>query len=461
MMHNFLAPPQGEVMGSDAATSFRGSALIGTTTVPGDKSISHRALLLASQVIGTTTIQGLLLGDDVLRTATAIQILGAQINLLDHGIWEIKGVGIGGFQEPENIIDMGNSGTGARLLIGLLATHPFMSVVTGDQSLRSRPMARVAKPLEQMGAKLIARSQCRLPLAVQGAPHPMPITYRLPVPSAQIKSAILLAGLNTPGKTTIIEPEATRDHTEKMLQYFGVPVTIESAEDGSRVISLSGHGHLSSPGEMVIPGDPSSAAFLIVAALITPDSDLTISNICINPLRTGLFKTLQEMGADLCFINPRMVCGEQVADIRVRYSQLKGIAIPAERAPSMIDEYPILSIAAICAKGATTMEGLAELKVKESNRLSAIAKGLHNCGIRVTEGEDSLIIEGSHESVKGGVVIETFMDHRIAMSFLVLGLISKEGITIDNIHMIQTSFPGFVTILNQLGGCITLPSVSL
>lgn len=428
------------------------SALKGTVTVPGDKSISHRSLLLSSQALGRSTISGLLEGEDVLNTAKALRTAGVTIHRKDNGTWEVEGVGVGGLAEPVDVIDMGNSGTGVRLLMGLLAGYPFVSIFTGDKSLRSRPMARVTVPLAQMGAEFIGRQKGLLPLAVVGTDRLTPIEYTLPVASAQVKSAVILAGLNTAGKTTVIEKERTRDHTERMLQYFGADVQVETRTDGATAITITGRPHLTAK-DIVVPGDPSSAAFLIVAALVIPGSELLIENICINPLRTGLYTTLLEMGADIQFLNTRSVAGEDVADLRVKASTLRGITVPAERAPSMIDEYPILSIAAAFAEGTTVMEGLAELKVKESNRLAAIEEGLKACGVKVSSEGDTLTVHGNR-SIPGGGTVKTYMDHRIAMSFLILGLIADKPVTVDDGLMIQTSFPGFTELMNRIGANI-------
>jgi len=436
--------------------SSRAKPLVGDFSVPGDKSISHRALMLSSQVIGTTHITGLLEGEDVLHTADALRQMGVNIHRLGTGRWEVEGVGIGGLAESDNILEMGNSGTSTRLLMGLVTPYPFTSFFTGDASLRSRPMTRVTIPLEKMGAKTISRSKGRLPLALTGTSMPMPITYKLPVASAQVKSAIMLAGLNTSGITRVIEPEPTRDHTENMLRYLGYRVDRKTLEDGSIAISLQGHQELPSQDrELNVPGDPSSAAFLIVAALITPGSEITLHNICINPLRTGLFETLREMGARLEYVNLRKVAGEPVADIHVAYTErLRGIEVPAERAPSMIDEYPILAIAASFARGKSIMHGLGELRVKESDRLTAIIDGLMECKVKAWANGDSLYIEGSVSGAKGGGKIYTKLDHRIAMSFLVMGMASESPVEIDDAAAIATSFPGFVPLVNSMGAQI-------
>ncbi|MCB2081391.1 MAG: 3-phosphoshikimate 1-carboxyvinyltransferase [Hyphomicrobiales bacterium] len=433
--------------------STRVKGLVGECTVPGDKSISHRALMLGSQMVGTTQITGLLEGEDVKNTAKALQALGVAITRHSEGRWEVQGVGTGALQAPQDVLDMGNSGTGVRLLMGLLATQPFRTILTGDASLRKRPMQRVITPLEGMGASFEVTGEGRLPLTVVGTKDPLPMTYTLPVASAQVKSAILLAGLNTPGETTVIEPVATRDHTERMLRYLGATIQTRETPAGM-AITLKGPVE-GTARDLDVPADPSSAAFLIVAALITPGSDLLIRNICMNPCRIGLFTTLQEMGAVLTYENEREACGEPVADIRVRSSALKGVEVPAVRAASMIDEYPVLAVAAACASGTTRMLGLEELKVKECNRLSAIAEGLKVCGVAVEEGEDWLQVEGqSLDNIGGGSVV-THYDHRIAMAFLVLGMAAGKPVTVDDTTAIATSFPGFVALMNQLGGAIT------
>ena len=433
-------------------------SLKGDIKVPGDKSISHRAIMLASQVIGTTKIGGLLEGEDVLATATAMRSLGVDVEQNGSGNWSVKGVGIGGLYASSNILDLGNSGTSTRLLMGLVSPYPFTTFFTGDDSLRKRPMARVITPLSQMGAKFTASDGGRLPLAVVGTNDMMPISYRLPVASAQVKSAILLAALNTPGKTTVIEPEPTRDHTENMLRYFGYSVESTRSADGANTVSITGQQMLAPKDhEIMVPADPSSAAFPIVAALICKDSDITIANVCLNPLRTGLFATLKEMGAKITFKNERVVAGEKVADIHVGSSQLKGVTVPAERAPSMIDEYPILSVAAAFAKGETIMHGLKELRVKESDRFSAIVDSLTRCGVKVRSDGDTLIVTGS-DTPEGGATIETHFDHRIAMSFLVFGMASKKPIIVDDATAIKTSFPNFTKLINGLGANIVAPS---
>ena len=427
--------------------------LTGKIRVPGDKSISHRALMLGALAVGRTEISGLLEGEDVLATAAAINALGAHAMPAGDGRWTVDGVGIAGLAEPEDLLDLGNSGTAARLLIGILATHPITAFVTGDASLRRRPMGRVVEPLSRIGARFVAREGARLPLAISGAANPVPISYRLPVPSAQVKSAVLLAGLNTPGTTTVIESQPTRDHTERMLQHFGATVMTEPVEGGGKRITLEGCPELAAA-PIAVPGDPSSAAFPLIAALTVPGSEVTIEGVGVNPLRTGLFECLREMGADLVLLNERDEGGEPVADLRVRAGILKGVDIPAERAPRMIDEYPILAVAAACARGRTVMRGLAELRVKESDRLTAISTGLAACGVSVAVDGDTLTVEGRGGPPEGGALIATQLDHRIAMAFLVLGLATRLPVRIDDAAPIATSFPGFLPLINGLGGTI-------
>ena len=427
--------------------------LNGDVSIPGDKSISHRALMIGGMAVGETTIRGLLLGDDVLRTATALEAMGVSIKRESDDLWRVWGVGVGGLQEPDDVLDLGNSGTGARLLMGLVATHPIQVQFTGDASLRTRPMGRIATPLSQMGTQVIARDGDKMPLTVIGARMALPIEYVLPVPSAQIKSAVLLAGLNTPGETSVIETRPSRDHTELMLRHFGATLTVTDEAPDRRVITLTGQPELESK-DVIIPGDPSSAAFPLVAALITPGSEITIKNIGLNPLRIGLIDTLREMGANIDVTDARDQAGEPVADLIVRTSQLKGVTVPPERAPSMIDEYPILAVAAATADGVTRMQGLAELRVKESDRLAAIADGLTACGIKVEIEGDDLVVTGAPDNIPGGAEIESRMDHRIAMSFLVMGMVAKDPVTIDDAEHIATSFPSFVPLMNEIGAKI-------
>lgn len=437
------------------AVSHAVEGLSGSITVPGDKSISHRALMLASQALGTTRVHGLLEGEDVLSTAKALRHCGVSIERSQGGTWTIKGVGIGGLHEPADVLDMGNAGTAARLMMGLLAPYPYTTHFTGDASLKKRPMQRVIGPLEQMGAQFMAREGGRLPLAMQGTGSSIPITYTLPVASAQVKSAILLAGLNTMGITTVIEPEATRDHTEKMLRFFGIAIESNTDKTGAVTVSLRGQqSQTPQDREFHVPADPSSAAFPIVAALIVPGSNVTITNVCLNPLRVGLIGTLVEMGGDITISNHRDVGGEKVGDITVKYSPLHEVVVPAERAPSMIDEYPILAIAAACATGKTVMQGVEELRVKESNRLAAMIEGLRACGVEAIEEGDNLVVYGLGHPPKGGATVTTHYDHRIAMSFLVLGMVSEQPITADDCRAIATSFPNFMGLMKGLGANI-------
>jgi 3-phosphoshikimate 1-carboxyvinyltransferase len=436
-----------------ALTASPCEALSGTARVPGDKSISHRALMIGALAVGESDIHGLLEGEDVLRTAAAMRALGAEITRGDDGVWRLWGRGIGGLSVPETVLDMGNSGTGARLLMGVLASHPLTAVMTGDASLRGRPMSRVAAPLTEMGAQIVAREGCRLPLTVIGTGDALPIRYRVPVPSAQVKSAVLLAGLNAPGQTTVIEPQATRDHSELMLRHFGADLTSEKTEEGV-AITLTGQPELT--GHSVrVPADPSSAAFAVVAALILPGSEVCLPDVGINPHRCGLYETLREMGADLRFAQRRQEAGEPVADVLVAGSRLSGVEVLAARAPSMIDEYPILAIAAACAHGITVMHGLGELRVKESDRLAAVARGLAACGVTVEEGADSLVVHGMGGRPRGGATIASGLDHRIAMSFLVLGLAAEQPVGIDDAAPIDTSFPGFADLMTALGAKMT------
>jgi 3-phosphoshikimate 1-carboxyvinyltransferase len=423
--------------------------LTGTVRVPGDKSISHRSIMFGALAIGETRISGLLEGEDVLSTIAAMRAFGATVRKDADGIWLVTGVGVGGLMEPEGVIDFGNAGTGVRLAMGLAGSHAFTTTFVGDASLSRRPMGRVTEPLRRIGAEVLARSGDRLPLTIKGPDLAIPIEYRVPVPSAQVKSAVLIAGLNAPGTTTVIEPVLTRDHTERMLQAFGATVEIDTAEDGARIIRLEGRPDLK-PQIIAVPGDPSSAAYPIVAALIAPGSDVRVSGVLLNPTRTGLIDTLIEMGADIKVENRSTVGGESAGDIRVKASKLKGVTVPAARAPSMIDEYPILAVAAAYADGETAMEGLAELRVKESDRLAAVAAGLTANGIGVDEGPESLTVSGKGK-VPGGGTVETHLDHRIAMSFLVLGINAEKPVTVDDISPIATSFPDFLRLMGGLG----------
>jgi 3-phosphoshikimate 1-carboxyvinyltransferase len=436
------------------------AGLKGTIRVPGDKSISHRALIFGALAVGETRVEGLLEGDDVLHTAQALRAFGARISAEDinanRRLWRINGVGVGGLGEPADVLDLGNSGTGARLLMGLAASQAGTTFFTGDASLRRRPMSRVAEPLTRIGARFVARAGLRLPLAVIGAEQPMPIEYRLPVASAQVKSAVLFAGLNAPGKTTVIEPEPTRDHTENLLRHFGAEVVVTAIAGGGKAITVTGQPELRAQ-SIAVPGDPSSAAFAAVAAAIVPGSRVTITGICANPLRIGLFTTLREMGAELAWSNAHQQNNEAVADLTVSHGALKGVSVPPERAPAMIDEYPILCVAAAFAAGDTVMRGAAELRVKESDRIAAMARGLAACGVAVEELPDGLIVHGRGRPPAGGASIVTAMDHRIAMSFLVLGMAAKAPVAIDDAAMIDTSFPGFAALMNRLGADIGTP----
>ncbi|HMM15814.1 MAG TPA: 3-phosphoshikimate 1-carboxyvinyltransferase [Parvibaculum sp.] len=428
-------------------------ALAGRLRVPGDKSISHRALIFGALAVGETRITGLLEGEDVLATAEIMRQLGAEATRTGEGAWSVRGVGVGALREPAEALDFGNSGTGARLIMGLVAGHPITATFIGDASLSRRPMGRVIAPLTQMGAIFHAREGGRMPLTLTGARHTMPITYESPVASAQVKSAILLAGLNAPGVTTVIEKVPTRDHTELMLRAFGAKVETESREDGAVAIHLTGQPELS-PCPIVVPGDPSSAAFPVVAALIVPGSEITVEGITLNPHRAGLYTTLIEMGGDIEIMNQREEGGEPVADLRVRASELRGIEVPPERAASMIDEYPVLAIAAAFASGNTIMRGIHELRVKESDRIAATAAGLRVNGVKVHETEDSMTVEGRSGHVEGGGLVATHMDHRIAMSFIVLGLAAQRPVTIDDASMIATSFPDFAGLMRGLGATL-------
>ena len=424
--------------------------LTGSITIAGDKSISHRSIILGALSIGETTVDGLLESQDILATISAMQAFGAEIEKKADNKWHINGLGVGGLDEPEKVLDLGNSGTGVRLILGVAAGNPITSFFSGDESLSSRPMARVLKPLEMMGASFMSRTGGLLPLSCTGPQTLQPIDYSLPVASAQVKSAILLAGLNTPGKTIVREPTPTRDHTERMLKQFGSEISIETDDESQNIITLKGESELTGQ-DIVVPGDPSSAAFPMVAGILAEDSRIEIKNVGINPLRFGLFEILNEMGAKTELVQKHDGMGEPIADIVVKTSKLKGVTVPASIAPRMIDEYPILAVAAACASGTTRMFGLQELRVKESDRLAAMANGLKACGVTVEETSDSLTVHGTGGQIEGGARIQTQLDHRIAMSFLTLGLKAKNPIIIDNGTTINTSFPGFVETMKSLG----------
>lgn len=432
-------------------SSKQASALNGNPVIPGDKSISHRALMFGGLAIGNTIIHGLLEGEDVIHTAEALRNMGADIEQSDDGTWQCHGVGIGGLREPDTVLEMGNSGTSTRLLMGLVGAHNITTQFNGDASLTKRPMNRVIKPLEIMGVKITCREGGLLPLSITGPKEVLPIEYKLPVASAQVKSAILLAGLSAIGKTTVIEETPTRDHTENMLKAFGVPVEIKNLGNGTQAITVIGQHDLKAT-TVHVPSDPSSAAFPAVAALINQGSELKMSNILMNERRSGVYLTLQEMGANITLQNERIESGEKVADLHIKGDRtLKGIDIPASRVPSMIDEFPILAVAASCAEGTTTMKGLAELRVKESDRLLMMYEGLKACGVNLEMGEDNLTIHGNGKPPKGGAEIKTALDHRIAMSFLILGSATQKPIIIDDGNPIKTSFPNFIELMNSLG----------
>jgi len=431
-------------------TARRGGSLQGRARVPGDKSISHRALILGAMTVGETAVSGLLEGEDVLHTAAAMRALGARVERGQDGVWRIHGVGVGGFSDPAGPLDFGNSGTGCRLAIGAVAGSPVTASFDGDASLRKRPMRRVLDPLVRMGARVIAAVDGdRLPLTLKGARDPIPIIYEPPVPSAQLKSAVLLAGLAAPGETTVIEAEATRDHTERMLKAFGAKITTKPYGEHGRRVTLQGQPELD-PANIVVPADPSSAAFPLVAALIVPGSDLILEAVMTNPLRIGLITTLREMGASIEALDARDGGGEEIAELRVRAGPLKGVDVPAERAPSMIDEYPVLAVAASFAEGTTRMRGLKELRVKESDRLAATADMLRANGVTVDIEGDDLIVQGKGRAAGGGEVT-THMDHRIAMAALVMGLGAENAVRIDDGAFIATSFPGFTELMRSLG----------
>ena len=427
--------------------------LTGTAPVPGDKSISHRSLMLSALAVGTSRVTGLLEGEDVLATAAAMRAMGAVIERGDDGVWTIDGVGVGGLLQPATALEMGNSGTSTRLLMGLVSSHAITATFTGDASLSKRPMGRVIEPLSQMGAEFTASPGGRLPLMLRGIVPAVPIDYTLPVASAQVKSAILLAGLNTPGITRVVEPVPTRDHSERMLTGFGAKLTVQETPAG-RVIELHGEAELQ-PQTITVPGDPSSAAFPVVAALLVPGSHVTITNVGLNPTRAALFDVLRAMGGDITFENRREVGGEPVADLVVRASTLTGIDVDPAVAPAMIDEFPVLFVAAALAQGRTVTRGLEELRVKESDRITTMAEGLRAIGARVEETEDGLIIDGTGgDLLPGGGTVEAKLDHRIAMSFVVAGLVSRDPVTIDDMAPVATSFPTFTTLLRGLGASL-------
>ncbi len=431
--------------------------LRGMAEVPGDKSVSHRSLILGALSVGETRIIGLLEGEDVLDTGRAMQAFGASVERLGPGEWSIQGVGVGGFREPADVIDCGNSGTGVRLIMGAMATTGIAATFTGDASLRSRPMGRITDPLALFGARSHGRSQGRLPLTLIGAENPLPVRYATPVPSAQVKSAVLLAGLNAPGQTVVIEREPTRDHTERMLRGFGATVETEVTDEG-HVITLTGQPELTGR-PVSVPRDPSSAAFPVAAALLVEGSEIRVPGISLNPTRAGFYATVRDMGASLEFSNQREEGGEPVADLRVRYSALKGIEVPPERAASMIDEYPVLCVLAAFAEGRTVMRGVKELRVKESDRIDAMARGLEACGVTVEEGTDFIIVHGrGADGVPGGATVESRLDHRIAMAFLCLGLASQAPVTVDDAAPIATSFPVFEDLMGGLGAQFERPN---
>ena len=431
-------------------TAHASPALRGEALVPGDKSVSHRALIFGALAVGETRISGLLEGQDVLDTARAMAAFGAQVERVGEGEWRVHGVGVGGFAEPGNVIDCGNSGTGVRLIMGAMATTPISACFTGDASLRRRPMGRITDPLALFGAEAHGRAGGRLPLVLIGAADPAPVRYRLPMASAQVKSAVLLAGLNAPGVTEVIEPEATRDHTERMLRGFGAEVTVEDTPEG-RLIRLTGQPELTAQ-TLAVPRDPSSAAFPLAAALLVDGSDVRLPGIAMNPTRTGLILTLQEMGADLTVERPREEGGEPSADLLARFSTLRGVEVPPDRAPSMIDEYPMLAVLAAFAEGTTVMRGIGELRVKESDRIAATARGLEALGVTVDETGDSLTVHGlGPAGVPGGGMVATHLDHRIAMAFLVAGLATRRPVTVDDAAPIATSFPDFIPLMTRLG----------
>ncbi len=434
-------------------TSRRCGPLRGVVEVPGDKSISHRALILGALAVGETHITGLLEGQDALDTAAAMRAFGAEVRQLGPGEWAVHGVGVGGFGEPADVIDCGNSGTGVRLIMGAMATTGISATFTGDASLRARPMARIIDPIALFGACFHGREGGRLPITIVGTDEPVPVRYEVPVPSAQVKSAVLLAGLNAPGQTVVTEKIATRDHTERMLAGFGAEVSIEDSAE-ARIITLTGQPELV-PQSIAVPRDPSSAAFPVCAALIVEGSDVLVPGVSQNPTRRGLHATLVEMGADISFENQRNEGGEPVADLRVRASHMTGVVVSAHRAASMIDEYPILAVVAANASGTTVMRGVKELRIKESDRIDAMARGLEACGVAVEEDEDTLTVHGlGPTGVPGGGTCATDLDHRIAMAFMCLGMAAKKPVSIDDGGPIVTSFPTFEALMTDLGAQI-------
>jgi 3-phosphoshikimate 1-carboxyvinyltransferase len=434
---------------SQPLTAVPTRALVGTIRVPGDKSISHRALILGALATGRTRISGLLEAEDVMATARAVEALGASIHHINGSV-EVTGQGVGGLQAPSEDLDFGNSGTGSRLMLGVVAGHDMEARFTGDASLRRRPMARVLKPLQRMGLSTGEDERTIFPLTIRGTPDLVPIVYTLPVASAQVKSAVLLAGLHAPGRTTVIEPIPTRDHTERMLTHFGAEISVKDEEDGRRAVTVRGDAELVGV-PITVPGDPSSAAFAVAAGLICEGSDIVLEGVLMNPTRAGFIETVREMGGDVELLDLRLEGGEPAADLRVRAGALRGVDVPPMRAPSMIDEYPVLAVIAAFAQGETRMRGLAELRVKESDRLAVTAAGLSACGVETAIEGDDLIVMGKG-TVPGGGVVETHMDHRIAMAFLTLGLGAEQPVTVDDVAMIATSFPAFVPLMTKLGG---------
>ena len=432
--------------------AFRSASLKGTAAVPGDKSISHRSLILGALALGETRITGLLEAEDVLNTAEAVRAFGAKaIRVGEHGAWHVHGTGVGGWAEPGNVLDFGNSGTGSRLVMGAMATTPITAVFTGDSSLRSRPMGRVLEPLRLFGAEYTARARGLMPVTLKGAAKPIRVDHKVAVASAQVKSAMLLAALNAPGRSRISQGTLTRDHTERMLTAFGAEISVEPLPEGGEAISLMGEAELKAI-DVHVPRDPSSAAFLIVAGLIVPGSEISLPGILLNPRRIGLIDTLLEMGANIEIANPRESGGEKIGDLIVRSSALKGVEVPPERAPAMIDEYPIVAVASAFAEGRTVMRGLEELRVKESDRLAAIVAGLRAGGLTVEELSDGLAVEGrGADGVPGGGRVATHMDHRIAMAFLTMGIASRDAMTVDDVSMVATSFPEFEHLMRHLG----------